>query len=167
MHKHTARKLDLKSQLLPRLSDLIQQLGLSHKELAKAIRRNRSTIEAWLDPGESAVPDWVDLCGLQECARKNGLTADFFALVGQRREHHLRMVLPARTGTLAAVLVQLFHEGGSVLRLAVELDREEREATVDLTTRLSGSVERLVADLEPLVQRRQDGSACIEILREE
>jgi hypothetical protein len=152
MHRHTKRKLALKSLFIERFSRMINLLGdCSHEELAQIIHRDRSTIEAWLNPGEPAVPDWADLYELQSLADRKGVAAEFFRLVGTRRQYRLRMVIPARSGMLAAVLVQIFHDGGDLVSLAAGLDETEQKAIVTLSALLPGGPERVVDDLRSLV----------------
>lgn len=152
MHRHTARKLELKPEFVERFSRMIERLGnCSHEELARTINRDRSTIEAWLSPYESAVPDWADLHDLQLLAERKGVAAEFFRLVGERQKCRFRMVIPARSGMLAAILVRIFHDGGGLVKLDAKLDETEQKAIVSLEALLPGPPERVVDDLRPMV----------------
>jgi hypothetical protein len=156
MQRHTTRKLALKPEFVERFSRLIDRLGnYSHEEIARAIHRDRSTIESWLNKSESAVPDWADLHALQSLAERKGVAAEFFRLVGAQQQYRFRMVLPARSGTLAAVLVRIFYDGGGLVSLAAELDETEQKAIVTLAALLPGPPERVVDDLRPMVDSIQ------------
>ena len=156
MHRHTARKLKLKSEFVERFSHIIDRLGnCSHEEIARAIHRDRSTIEAWLSPHEPAVPDWADLHALQSLAERKGVAADFFRLVGVRKQYQFRIVIPAHSGMLAALLVRIFHDGGGLVSLVADLDETKQKAIVTLAALLPGPPERVVDDLLPMVDSIQ------------
>ena len=156
--KHTNQKLALKKEFVSLFTQLIERLGTNSKEeIGRAIGRNRSTIEDWLNVLEPALPDWADLHDLQSYAERRGVVAEFFRLVGQRREYRFRMEIPARSGALAAVLVRIFQDGGGLVSLQAVLDNNEEKGIVSFTVQLPGPPERLLEDLRPM-------AASIELL---
>ncbi|MFY9824176.1 MAG: hypothetical protein WAM82_22565 [Thermoanaerobaculia bacterium] len=151
--RHTNQKIALKKQFVDRFTQLIERLGAnSHAEIGKAIGRDRSTIDSWLNIREPALPDWADLHGLQSYAERKGVVAEFFRLVGEGREYRFQMKIPARSGALAAVLVRIFQDGGGLVRLGAELDKNKEKAIVSFTLLLPGPPERLLEDLRPIAE---------------